>query len=62
MLECVPLELAEVITNEIDIPTIGIGAGVHCDGQVLVYHDVMQYGVDRLPKFEKPMLTLTELG
>ncbi|MCM3738885.1 3-methyl-2-oxobutanoate hydroxymethyltransferase [Oceanobacillus luteolus] len=53
VLECVPLELAEVITNEIDIPTIGIGAGVHCDGQVLVYHDVMQYGVDRLPKFVK---------
>jgi 3-methyl-2-oxobutanoate hydroxymethyltransferase len=54
VLECVPKELAELITNEIAIPTIGIGAGVHCDGQVLVYHDIVKYGVDRLPKFVQP--------
>ncbi|MHA6251122.1 3-methyl-2-oxobutanoate hydroxymethyltransferase [Oceanobacillus sp. CAU 1775] len=53
VLECVPMEIAELITAEIDIPTIGIGAGIHCDGQVLVYHDVLKYGVDRLPKFVK---------
>ncbi|MBM7569850.1 3-methyl-2-oxobutanoate hydroxymethyltransferase [Aquibacillus albus] len=53
VLECVPMELAQIITNELDIPTIGIGAGNHCDGQVLVYHDVVNYGVDRLPKFVK---------
>ncbi|PAV29475.1 3-methyl-2-oxobutanoate hydroxymethyltransferase [Virgibacillus profundi] len=51
VLECVPKELAEIITKEIDIPTIGIGAGIDCDGQVLVYHDILKYGVDRLPKF-----------
>jgi 3-methyl-2-oxobutanoate hydroxymethyltransferase len=54
VLECVPKELAEIITNEITIPSIGIGAGVHCDGQVLVYHDIVKYGVDRLPKFVQP--------
>jgi 3-methyl-2-oxobutanoate hydroxymethyltransferase len=54
VLECVPKELAEIITREIDIPTIGIGAGVDCDGQVLVYHDILKYGVDRLPKFVQP--------
>ncbi|GGB33313.1 3-methyl-2-oxobutanoate hydroxymethyltransferase [Virgibacillus dakarensis] len=53
VLECVPMELAEIVTGKLGIPTIGIGAGPHCDGQVLVYHDIIQYGVDRLPKFVK---------
>ncbi|MDC3413028.1 3-methyl-2-oxobutanoate hydroxymethyltransferase [Terrihalobacillus insolitus] len=53
VLECVPKELAEMVTNVLSIPTIGIGAGNMCDGQVLVYHDVLYYGVDRLPKFVK---------
>ncbi len=51
VLECVPKNLAEIITSQLTIPTIGIGAGVECDGQVLVFHDVLKYGVDRLPKF-----------
>ncbi|MBR7797648.1 3-methyl-2-oxobutanoate hydroxymethyltransferase [Agaribacter marinus] len=54
VLECVPRELAEIITATVDIPTIGIGAGPECDGQVLVYHDIMKYGIERLPKFVKP--------
>ena len=62
VLECVPMEVAELITDQIDIPTIGIGAGVHCDGQVLVYHDIMQYGVDRLAKFVKPYSDFNEAG
>ncbi|MFA1820734.1 3-methyl-2-oxobutanoate hydroxymethyltransferase [Virgibacillus oceani] len=62
VLECVPKELAERITNEIAIPTIGIGAGVHCDGQVLVYHDIVKYGVDRLPKFVKPYGDFNQQG
>src|SRR4051812_22606625 len=41
VLECVPTELAQLITDKISIPTIGIGAGLHCDGQVLVYHDLL---------------------
>ncbi|MDC3415353.1 3-methyl-2-oxobutanoate hydroxymethyltransferase [Aquibacillus salsiterrae] len=54
VLECVPKEVARLITNKLSIPTIGIGAGIDCDGQVLVYHDIIQYGVNRVPKFVKP--------
>ncbi|WP_226579273.1 3-methyl-2-oxobutanoate hydroxymethyltransferase [Halobacillus litoralis] len=53
VLECVPRQLAEKITSELSIPTIGIGAGAECDGQVLVYHDLLKYGVERIPKFAK---------
>ncbi|WP_099158337.1 3-methyl-2-oxobutanoate hydroxymethyltransferase [Virgibacillus ndiopensis] len=53
VLECVPMELADIVTESLSIPTIGIGAGMACDGQVLVYHDILKYGVDRLPKFVK---------
>lgn len=53
VLECIPEEVASHITNQLTIPTIGIGAGPNCDGQVLVYHDILQYGVHRLPKFVK---------
>ncbi|MEC5422486.1 3-methyl-2-oxobutanoate hydroxymethyltransferase [Virgibacillus sp. C22-A2] len=60
VLECVPKELAEIITNHIAIPTIGIGAGINCDGQVLVYHDILEYGVDRLPKFVKSYANINE--
>lgn len=54
VLECVPKQIAREISLSLKIPTIGIGAGVDCDGQVLVYHDVLMYGVDRLAKFVKP--------
>lgn len=53
VLECVPHQVASLITEKLSIPTIGIGAGNGTDGQVLVYHDVIQYGVKRLPKFVK---------
>ncbi|WP_079530106.1 3-methyl-2-oxobutanoate hydroxymethyltransferase [Halobacillus hunanensis] len=56
VLECVPKQLAKRVSENLSIPTIGIGAGVDCDGQVLVYHDVLKYGVERLPKFVKPYL------
>lgn len=58
VLECVPKDLAKMVTEKLNIPTIGIGAGVHCDGQVLVYHDILKYGVDRLPKFVQPYADL----
>lgn len=51
VLECVPAEVAAVITSSINIPTIGIGAGTECDGQVLVFHDLAGYEERRLPKF-----------
>ncbi|WP_017548590.1 3-methyl-2-oxobutanoate hydroxymethyltransferase [Salinicoccus carnicancri] len=53
VLEAIPADLAEKVTASLSIPTIGIGAGAGTDGQVLVYHDVLQYGTDRLPKFVK---------
>lgn len=53
VLECVPRQLGELITSRLSIPTIGIGAGAECDGQVLVYHDILKYGVERVPKFVK---------
>ncbi len=53
VLECVPKQLAEQVTKAVTIPVIGIGAGVEVDGQVLVYHDLLGYGVERVPKFVK---------
>src|SRR5687767_10888225 len=51
VLECVPSELAQMITEQITIPTIGIGAGPFCDGQVLVFHDVLGIYDGHTPKF-----------
>ncbi|MCF6137552.1 3-methyl-2-oxobutanoate hydroxymethyltransferase [Pseudalkalibacillus berkeleyi] len=53
VLECVPKQLAEAISEKLSIPTIGIGAGRETDGQVLVYHDLVGYGFHRVPKFVK---------
>ena len=53
VLECIPLELAKEITKTISIPTIGIGAGIHCDGQVLVTHDILGLFEMFKPKFVK---------
>ena len=53
VLECVPAKLAEIVTQTVDIPTIGIGAGKGCDGQVLVYADAIGMFNDFKPKFVK---------
>ena len=52
-LECVPDKLAKKITEKLTIPTIGIGAGNSCDGQVLVYQDMLGYTNGFCPKFVK---------
>ena len=53
VLECVPTKVAELVTKELEIPTIGIGAGNVCDGQVLVYQDMLGMFSDFTPKFVK---------
>lgn len=53
VLECVPERLADKVTKELEIPTIGIGAGAGCDGQVLVYQDMLGMFSDFTPKFVK---------
>lgn len=53
VVECVPSELAKKVTDAVTIPTIGIGAGPHCDGQVLVLQDMLGMYSDLRPKFVK---------
>jgi len=53
VLECIPAALGEIITQKLEIPTIGIGAGPHCDGQVLVMHDMLGLFDRFVPKFVK---------
>ncbi|MGV8080388.1 MAG: 3-methyl-2-oxobutanoate hydroxymethyltransferase [Syntrophales bacterium] len=53
VLECVPTELGRVISETLSIPTIGIGGGIHCDGQVLVIHDLLGMFERFTPKFVK---------
>ncbi len=60
VLELVPREIAELITNSISIPTIGIGAGVHCDIQVLVFHDLLGMAFGKLPRFVREYANLRE--
>lgn len=58
VLECVPAKLAAIITEKLSIPTIGIGAGAQCDGQILVYQDMLGMYSDFTPKFVKKYETL----
>ncbi|MEX0836567.1 MAG: 3-methyl-2-oxobutanoate hydroxymethyltransferase [Nitriliruptor sp.] len=58
VLECIPEELARRVTDAIAVPTIGIGAGLHCDAQVLVWHDLLGLTTGRLPRFVKQYVDL----
>ncbi|MDA8077673.1 MAG: 3-methyl-2-oxobutanoate hydroxymethyltransferase [Nitrospiraceae bacterium] len=60
LMEAIPMDLAGRITEELAIPTIGIGAGPHCDGQVLVLHDVLGLFERFVPKFAKRYVNLRE--
>ena len=59
VLECVPNKIAEVITKKLRIPTVGIGAGIDCDGQVLVTHDLLGLFERFKPKFVKQYVNLS---
>ncbi|MDE6904037.1 MAG: 3-methyl-2-oxobutanoate hydroxymethyltransferase [Lachnospiraceae bacterium] len=61
VLECVPAKLAELVTKSISIPTIGIGAGNVCDGQVLVYQDMLGMFSDFTPKFVRKFANVGEV-
>lgn len=61
VLELVPREVAEMITKELTISTIGIGAGLHCDIQVLVLHDLIGMSFGRLPRFVRQYVNLREI-
>ena len=62
VLEAIPDILAKLVTAKLEIPTIGIGAGIDCDGQVLVFHDVLGLGEAKRPKFVKSYAELATLG
>jgi len=61
VLEGIPRELAALITRELRIPTIGIGAGPECDGQILVIHDLLGLSFSPLPKFARQYTNLSEI-
>ena len=61
VLEGIPARLAEIITDTVSIPTIGIGAGAGCDGQVLVYQDMLGMFTDYVPKFVKQFANVGEV-
>jgi 3-methyl-2-oxobutanoate hydroxymethyltransferase len=58
VLECIPAQLSELITKTVSIPTIGIGAGLHCDGQVLVTHDMVGMFDKFIPSFVRQYANL----
>ncbi len=61
LLEAVPAPIAKRVTERLKVPTIGIGAGVHCDGQVLVVHDLLGLFDRFTPKFAKRYVNLSEM-
>jgi 3-methyl-2-oxobutanoate hydroxymethyltransferase len=60
VLECIPESLAKMITNSVKVPTIGIGAGKYCDGQVLVVNDLLGFDESFKPKYVKAYANLDE--
>jgi 3-methyl-2-oxobutanoate hydroxymethyltransferase len=60
VLECVPDAVARMVTDAVPVPTIGIGAGRHCDGQVLVYHDILGFENGVRPRFVRRYATMLD--
>ena len=61
VLEKIPSQLAKEVSNQLAIPTIGIGAGKHCNGQVLVMHDMLGINNEFKPRFLRQYLNLEQL-
>jgi 3-methyl-2-oxobutanoate hydroxymethyltransferase len=61
VLECIPVKLATTITDMLSIPTIGIGSGIHCNGQILVFHDLLGIHSGYTPRFVKQYLNGNEV-
>ena len=61
MLQLVPREVAEIVTNELTISTVGIGAGAACDIQVLVLHDLIGFTFGRQPRFVRQYANVSEV-
>ena len=61
VLECIPAPISKMITEAVSIPTLGIGAGIHCDGQVMVFHDMVGLFDKFTPKFVKKYVNLSEI-
>jgi 3-methyl-2-oxobutanoate hydroxymethyltransferase len=61
VLELVPREIAEIVTNELSIPTVGIGAGSNCDIQVLVLHDLIGFTFGRQPRFVRQYANVSQV-
>lgn len=61
VMEGIPAKLASEITEAVDLPTIGIGAGIGCDGQVLVMHDLLGLGMEPPPRFAREYVNLAEI-
>jgi 3-methyl-2-oxobutanoate hydroxymethyltransferase len=61
VLETIPAQLAQIITAKLSIPTIGIGAGIHCDGQVQVINDILGSYTEFVPKHAKQYAKLTDI-
>jgi len=61
VLETIPTQLAKIITERLSIPTIGIGAGIHCDGQVQVINDILGSYTEFVPKHAKQYVKLTDI-
>ncbi|MFD1707154.1 3-methyl-2-oxobutanoate hydroxymethyltransferase [Siminovitchia sediminis] len=62
VLECIPHQLGKEVSDQVSVPVIGIGAGPGTDGQVLVFHDILTFGTDRVPKFVKQYANFNEAG
>jgi 3-methyl-2-oxobutanoate hydroxymethyltransferase len=60
VLEAIPAKLSKLITEKLKIPTIGIGAGIHCDGQIQVVNDILGLFTDFVPKHTKRYANLSE--